>query len=203
MSEVLVIIRFPLFINCTFIFILLERIIPQISVDSHLESDYDVCNLTKRRRLMTEQNRLRKFKLIDREGFLNNNWCNEYVLNEHLIDGYISGFENIVGDICDSTGNEVFIYGDELIEYFEEVFEVAKDDNDNKTFIYGGEEYLVVAPHPTQEDHTIVIKTSDNYIDVFSNALVEKLMKPKSWQETLAEEFDLDYNALVSVFTTR
>lgn len=81
---------------------------------------------------MTEQNKVRKFKLIDREGFLNGSSENEGILQDHLLDGIISGITDERGNIGDNRewcAAKTYIFEFEL-KFFEEVFEEEEEEEE-------------------------------------------------------------------------
>lgn len=143
---------------------------------------------------MTEQNKLRKFKLIDREGYLASFWYNKTILEEHLQDECIMGFEHLNGDIGDLEGSDVFIEKGELI-FFEEVFD--EDEKLSPTrFPFNGYICRLVGQHPMKGSKSIYVREVDNKIGEIETKLLIELMKPKPWQEQLCDEFGLDYNSL-------
>jgi hypothetical protein len=67
------------------------------------------------------ENKLRKFKLIDKEGFIAADEVNKGLLNKHLEEGgFISGYCNEDGNICSCGNVYTIICRDELL-YFKEV----------------------------------------------------------------------------------
>ncbi len=134
---------------------------------------------------MTEQ-KLRKFKLIDREGYLNSHYLNETFIRDHFTDGIVVGVLDEDGDF-EVEGDVVVEYGRGEFQFFEEVFDTPAPVL-NKFQLYN-EEWVVVAPHPTMENHTIIAETNSNRIDVISDEELENLLIPKTWQEVLCEEY--------------
>ncbi len=134
---------------------------------------------------MTEQ-KLRKFKLIDREGYLNSHYLNETFIRDHFTDGIVVGVLDEDGDF-EVEGDVVVEYGRGEFQFFEEVFDTPAPVL-NKFQLYN-EEWVVVAPHPTMENHTIIAETNSNRIDVISDEELENLLIPKTWQEKLCEEW--------------
>ena len=66
-------------------------------------------------------NELRKFKLIDREGYLNNHHhYNSCIISGYLEDGCLTGIINPFGHLCHSYDKTTLITSGEF-KYFEEV----------------------------------------------------------------------------------
>ncbi len=69
---------------------------------------------------MKEQE-LRKFKIIDREGYINSHACNEELLKDHFVGGTVKGYIDEWGDLM-VEGYWVAILRTEF-KFFEEVLQ--------------------------------------------------------------------------------
>lgn len=156
---------------------------------------------------MTEQ-KLRKFKLIDREGFLNKHGDNVDILKEVMVDGILQGVEDEFGNIGNNPcygKSFTYIFKSEL-KFFEEVFdkgvtfERAEWNGDgvppkgticNLTSLkyegrvlikgyYGGCVWVEKKEREDWEDANYVCPVADSKFEP---------IKPKTWQEQLCEEF--------------
>ncbi|AUR89052.1 hypothetical protein NVP1121O_024 [Vibrio phage 1.121.O._10N.286.46.C4] len=140
---------------------------------------------------MTEQ-KLRKFKLIDREGYLGASAANKKVIREYLEDGCFTGYMNDSGELRDGMIAGVLIENCEF-QFFEEVFTEDATLQPDK-FMMLGSEWMIVTEHPTMPNHKIIIETSTNAIDVISDEELTDLIKPKSWQEQVESDFGFEYS---------
>ncbi len=72
---------------------------------------------------MKEQ-KLRKFKIINRYGFINNHECNEELLKAHFVEGIVESHIDEYGNLL---VNGWPIIAPEEFKFFEEVFDVTTD----------------------------------------------------------------------------
>ncbi|AUR87592.1 hypothetical protein NVP1101O_181 [Vibrio phage 1.101.O._10N.261.45.C6] len=162
---------------------------------------------------MTEQ-KLRKFKLIDREGYLLGTSMNKALLERYLLTGHFVGYKDHNDEIRSSCGNDTLIDIYEF-QFFEEVFEQDEDEDESihptfkigdKVTIEQGKYYLdefglqfidkectvkAFFEHSNQNEETLtmaVVSLEDGTCGCFRADMLVAI-KPKTWQEQLCEEF--------------
>ena len=155
---------------------------------------------------MTEQ-KVRKFKLVDRDGFINRNPRNKVIMNLYMDNGMFEGVVDEDGDLVPVvTGDGDILISENEFEYFEEVTEVPSDQ---------GKWYGVGIPpvgtickayhNKSGKYHEVeIIKTRNNGVyEVAACMKVNDFMvfwssnfgpvEEKTWQEKVSEEFDIEY----------
>lgn len=107
-------------------------------------------------------NKLRTFKLIDRDGFINNTGGNEFILENHLVDGCFQGYIDSGEDLVyEYDSNSVLILRGEF-QFFKEVF---PEETLNKE--YNSPNKIPLQGHPTQEAF------SEGFFDKMSQRIKE------------------------------
>ncbi len=142
--------------------------------------------------MITELKAGTTYKLIDKDGWLAMSSINKglYVSHYFTSEGLVT-----INEIFEGDGyiNDVCIINESEYKFFEEVEdleEVVTQDTTttlSKSIYILGDEWLVVAQHPTQEAMVICVRVKDNCVDVFSSSFVDEKLNPKSWQEQLCE----------------
>ena len=141
---------------------------------------------------MTEQ-KLRKFRLIDRDGYLDETSENTRIYEDYFTNGVVEGFIDQHGELR-SRCHQCLIEECEF-KFFEEVFDEGSTPENVETvkFMMSDSEWMVVTEHPTMPKHKIIIETSTNEIDVISDEELADIVKPKTWQEKLCKEYSEKY----------
>lgn len=149
---------------------------------------------------MTEQ-KLRTFKLIDREGFINSNFRNREIIESHMENGV---FEGIVDEDCClipivTPNEDVLILGNEF-KFFEEIFEDEGEEMvEDKKIIkkYIREEFNTRGQALDSYDSGVVFYTPSNegYSVVDESGILENFgqlftleEREETWQD-VAQEF--------------
>ncbi|AUR93461.1 hypothetical protein NVP1187O_148 [Vibrio phage 1.187.O._10N.286.49.F1] len=155
---------------------------------------------------MTEQ-KLRKFKLIDREGFLANHGSNKFRVAEHLTNGVFTGVvdeDQCLVDVKGGSG-DIFILESEF-HFFEEVFgdveevfiptlnevcEVSRaDDLETWYKFIPRAKYM---PHYLAEEHYVGDWQSEDVSwkveQISVEGFVFRPIPEKTWQEKLCAEY--------------
>ena len=155
---------------------------------------------------MTEQ-KLRKFKLIDREGFLTNHGANVCRVTNHLVDGVFTGVmgdDQCLEDVKGGSG-DIFILESEF-QFFEEVFDDVKEEfiptlnevcevspaDDLETW-YKFIPRAKYTPHYLGEEHYVGDWQSEDVSwkveQISAENFVFRPIPEKTWQEKLCEEY--------------
>ncbi|AGG57791.1 hypothetical protein VPBG_00018 [Vibrio phage helene 12B3] len=158
---------------------------------------------------MTEQ-KLRKFKLIDREGFLANHGSNKFRVAEHLVNGVFTGVVDEDQCLVDVKGRsgDIFILESEF-HFFEEVFgdveevfiptlnevyEVSRADDLETWYKFIPRAKYI--PHYLAEEHYVGDWQSEDVSwkveQISAENFIFRSIKEKTWQEKLCEEFDVE-----------
>lgn len=158
---------------------------------------------------MENPNNLRKFKLIDREGFLLAGNANDIILRDHLKDGVITGYIDCRGNIGSGTNyysSNTYVWKDEL-KFFEEIIgdiekEVGEWVGEGKPPVgaiceaYHSEDKVYYEVEVLKSRHNGSFDVSAcmdvNTHNVFWSADLRPI-KETSWQEQLCEEFNMVY----------
>ncbi len=158
---------------------------------------------------MTEQ-KLRKFKLVDREGFLANHSSNKFRVAEHLTNGVFTGVMDEDQCLVDVKGGseDVFILESEF-QFFKEVFDEVEEDfiptldevcevsraDDLETW-YKFIPRAKYTPHYVFGEHYVGDWQSEDVSWKVGQISVENFVfrpiKEKTWQEKLCEDFDVE-----------
>lgn len=166
---------------------------------------------------MTQENKLRKFKLIDRVGFISNADGNESLVEQtDILEGYIFYGELYPEPSIDES--EAILILQHEVKFFKEITEegVVEEEEEDFVPIMGEpceasraddlETWFKFIPRAKYKPH---YRDNECYVgDVQSEEVSWKVdqfhidhyvfrpIKKKTWQETLSEEFDLDYSTL-------
>lgn len=145
--------------------------------------------------MITELKAGATYRLINKGGWFVNHSKNK-VLFEKWFTGESVTLEDIDEDGDGLCGNDVVIYIGVEDQFFEEVVEkmVTQDTASPKSIFIRGEEWLVVAEHPTQKGTIICVRVKDNCVDCFDSIFVEEKLNPKSWQENIETHLGFEYS---------
>ncbi len=143
-----------------------------------------------------EEQELRKFKLIDREGYINAWYYNETKLKDFFVGNTVEGRIDENGRLL--VGGYFVIFSEEF-KFFEEVFDTpAPALSKFKRF---NKEWVVVAPHPVKKDYTIIAAVDGGFASSLQNEELEELLKPKTWQAVVEDELGFEHSAEDGTFT--
>ena len=154
---------------------------------------------------MTDK-KLRKFKLVDKEGYFSSNELNQSIFIDELKGGLFEGYIDDFG--CLTTEYAGDLITPEEFKFFEEVVDDTKDEVSSEWDAYPPVGTL--CEYSAMDSNVwwkciFVGKVGDFvYVDAPHLDDVQKFqpkhvhlrpIQPKSWQEVLCEEFDIEYDS--------
>ena len=155
---------------------------------------------------MTEQ-KLRKFKLIDREGYFGSSRSNKRIYEHEFTNNIVEGWIHELGEL-DSTKGQTCVIADDEFQFFEEVFDDVEKDftptlnevcevsraDDLETW-YKFIPRAKYTPHYLSEEQYIGDWRSEDVSwkveQISAENFVFRPIPEKTWQEKLCEEYPL------------